>query len=85
MFSEWLEDRPSDFDSNWLMVVCPVGKRCLVVASQVNFSKFMYKFKQINSKKKTLKGYTNVYNKAGKLISKHSSKLPGGCKESRVG
>ena len=35
--------------------------------------------------KKKLKGYTNVYNKAGKLISKHSSKLPGGCKESRVG
>ena len=35
MFSEWLEDKPTDLESHWYMVVCPVGKRCLVVASQV--------------------------------------------------
>ena len=37
MLSEWLEDRPSDFESNWFMVVCPVGKRCLVVARDVSY------------------------------------------------
>jgi hypothetical protein len=31
------------------------------------------------------KGNTLVFNKAGKLIAKHSSKLPGGNKDSRVG
>ena len=37
MFSEWLEEIPNDFDANWIMVACPVGKRCLVVASEVLF------------------------------------------------
>lgn len=32
MFSEWFEESPEDFDTNWIMVICPVGKRCLVVA-----------------------------------------------------
>lgn len=35
MLSEWLVDVPSDLDSEWLMVVCPVGKRSLIVASKV--------------------------------------------------
>ena len=35
MFSEWLEESPDDFNTNWIMVVCPAGKRCLVVASDV--------------------------------------------------
>ncbi|XP_015253920.1 snurportin-1 isoform X2 [Cyprinodon tularosa] len=34
MLSEWLVDIPSDLDSDWLMVVCPVGKRSLIVASK---------------------------------------------------
>lgn len=34
MLSEWLVDVPSDFEENWLAVVCPVGKRCLVTASR---------------------------------------------------
>ena len=37
MFSEWLDDRPSDFETKWIMAICPVGKRCLVVAKEVNF------------------------------------------------
>ena len=36
MFSEWLEDKPIDLNTNWIMVICPVGKRCLVVARDVN-------------------------------------------------
>lgn len=35
MLSEWLVDVPSDLDSDWLMVVCPVGKRSLIIASKV--------------------------------------------------
>ncbi len=35
MLSEWLVDIPADLSSDWLMVVCPVGKRSLVVASKV--------------------------------------------------
>lgn len=35
MLSEWLVDVPADLSSDWLVVVCPVGKRCLVVASKV--------------------------------------------------
>lgn len=34
MLSEWLVDVPSDLEQEWLVVVCPVGKRALVVASR---------------------------------------------------
>lgn len=43
MFSEWLEEEPEDFETNWILVICPVGKRCLVVASGVCF-KHSYSF-----------------------------------------
>lgn len=39
MFSEWLEEEPDDFDKDWIMVVCPVGKRCLLVAMNVSIIK----------------------------------------------
>ena len=32
MLSEWIVDAPSDLETNWVMVICPVGKRLLVVA-----------------------------------------------------
>lgn len=35
MLSEWLVDVPSDLDTDWMMVVCPVGKRSLIVSSKV--------------------------------------------------
>ncbi|XP_037307257.1 snurportin-1 isoform X2 [Pungitius pungitius] len=34
MLSEWLVDVPSELDTDWMMVVCPVGKRSLIVASK---------------------------------------------------
>ncbi|KAK8770612.1 hypothetical protein V5799_012922 [Amblyomma americanum] len=34
MLSEWLVDVPEDFAENWIMVPCPVAKRCLVVSSK---------------------------------------------------
>ena len=36
MLSEWLIDVPSDLGQEWIVVVCPVGKRALIVASQVS-------------------------------------------------
>lgn len=36
MLSEWLIDVPSDLGQEWIVVVCPVGKRALVVASRVS-------------------------------------------------
>lgn len=35
MLSEWLDEVPADFETSWLAMPCPVGKRCLVVASRV--------------------------------------------------
>lgn len=35
MLSEWLVDVPNDLEENWLMVLSPMGKRCLLVASKV--------------------------------------------------
>ncbi|XP_027568064.1 snurportin-1 [Pipra filicauda] len=34
MLSEWLVDVPSDLEQEWVVVVCPVGKRALIVASR---------------------------------------------------
>ncbi|XP_054243899.1 snurportin-1 [Indicator indicator] len=34
MLSEWLVDVPLDLEQEWVVVVCPVGKRSLVVASR---------------------------------------------------
>ncbi|CAL1544975.1 unnamed protein product [Lymnaea stagnalis] len=34
MLSEWLVEVPSDFATEWITVLCPVAKRCLIVASK---------------------------------------------------
>ena len=34
MLSEWLVDVPPDLHDNWYFVVCPIAKRCLVVAAR---------------------------------------------------
>ena len=34
MLSEWPVDVPADFHQKWLMMVCPVWKRCLIIASK---------------------------------------------------
>lgn len=35
MLSEWLVDIPESLSKDWICIPCPVGKRCLVVASNV--------------------------------------------------
>ncbi|XP_070541935.1 snurportin-1-like isoform X2 [Ptychodera flava] len=34
MLSEWLVDVPSDFETEWLMMLCPIGKRSLIVSAR---------------------------------------------------
>ena len=34
MLSEWMIEVPERFAEDWLLIVCPVGKRCAVVSSQ---------------------------------------------------
>jgi len=36
MLSEWMLEIPENFAEEWVMVPCPVGKRSLVVASNVS-------------------------------------------------
>ena len=36
MMSEWLVDVPIDLSMEWLMKLCPNGRRNLVIASQVS-------------------------------------------------
>ena len=37
MLSEWLVDVPDDLVQEWFMVVCPMGKRNLVIAANVSY------------------------------------------------
>ncbi|XP_065836814.1 snurportin-1-like isoform X2 [Oscarella lobularis] len=34
MLSEWLTEIPDDFYTHWLFIICPVGKRALVISSK---------------------------------------------------
>ncbi|CAN8029740.1 unnamed protein product [Ixodes persulcatus] len=34
MLSEWLVEYPEQFEEDWVMKLCPVGKRCLVISSR---------------------------------------------------
>lgn len=36
MLSEWLVEKPSGFEENWVVKLCPVGKRCLIIANNVS-------------------------------------------------
>ena len=36
MLSEWLVEKPEDFEDNWVMVPCPAGRRSLIIASKVS-------------------------------------------------
>lgn len=43
MHSEWFLEQPDDFEQNWLLMPCPIGKRVLVTSSQVpNFSLLIF-------------------------------------------
>lgn len=41
MLSEWMVEKPSDFNTNWYVVPCPVGQRLLVIANYVRLTIFL--------------------------------------------
>lgn len=49
MLSEWMVDVPNDLTSNWFVSICPIAKRCSVIASQGKtrvFARNGYEFMQ---------------------------------------
>lgn len=34
MLSEWMVDIPKDFEQDWIMLICPIGRRSLVIAAK---------------------------------------------------
>lgn len=42
MLSEWLVDVPDDLVQEWFMVVCPMGRRNLVIAANVSHVVFIF-------------------------------------------
>ncbi|CAJ0762507.1 19846_t:CDS:10 [Entrophospora sp. SA101] len=36
MHAEWMYELPNDLEENWYVVLCPVGKRCLVTSAKGN-------------------------------------------------
>lgn len=36
MMSEWMVEKPSDFNENWYITPCPKGQRVLLVATMVS-------------------------------------------------
>lgn len=46
MLSEWFVEVPSDLASEWLLVLCPMGKRSFVLASRVSYNVTSYMLKK---------------------------------------
>lgn len=47
MMSEWMIEKPQDFEENWFVVPCPKGVRMLLVANRVSNkikTSFFFKF-----------------------------------------
>lgn len=49
MLSEWLVDVPKDFEDNWFMFVCPIGRRSLIVSAKGTTSAYSRRGRCINN------------------------------------
>ncbi|XP_066199023.1 snurportin-1 isoform X2 [Saccopteryx leptura] len=92
MLSEWLIDIPSDLGQEWIVVVCPVGKRSLIVASREDFLIAIFGLMtpcrmEAEGKESwclmrmgplSTQGSTSAYTKSGYCVNRFSSLLPGG-------
>lgn len=66
MLSEWLVDVPEDFEENWLMVVCPVGRRSLVISSRATTTAYSRVGQLLNNFPSYLPGgHKRTYHNAG--------------------
>ncbi|XP_064608136.1 snurportin-1-like [Liolophura sinensis] len=61
MFSEWLVEVPDDFEKEWTMVICPTGKRSLIVASQNSTSAYAKNGFKMNTFQSLLPGGNRNY------------------------
>lgn len=68
MLSEWLLERPDDFEENWMGILCPVGKRCLVVASRSRTCVYSRTFEYMGMFQSHLPGGRNVDSRDRKLL-----------------
>ncbi|XP_016888677.1 snurportin-1 isoform X1 [Cynoglossus semilaevis] len=66
MLSEWLVDVPSELDTDWLLVVCPVGKRSLIVASKGSTAAYTKSGKCVNRFPSLLPGGNRQTSSRGK-------------------
>ncbi|CAL8102696.1 unnamed protein product [Orchesella dallaii] len=60
MLSEWLIDKPEDFEEQWIGTLCPVGKRCIVVANRGKTKVFSRSDEYLGSFKSLLPGGSHV-------------------------
>ncbi|ODM96480.1 Snurportin-1, partial [Orchesella cincta] len=61
MLSEWLLERPEDFEEMWIGALCPVGKRCVVVATRGKTKIFSRTDEYLGSYKSLLPGGCAYY------------------------
>ena len=62
MMSEWLVDLPANFEENWTMVVSPIGKRCLIIASRVSeIYMFLVAVLSVEDQNKSANGGGNIH------------------------
>ena len=64
MMSEWLVDLPENFEQDWIMVISPIGKRCLVVASRGRTTCYTKSGYRVNRFQSLLPGGNRDSNKA---------------------
>lgn len=68
MLSEWLVDVPVDFTQEWCTVPCPVGKRCLVVASRGHTCAYTRSGYRLNTFTSTLPGGNKKHRKENAIL-----------------
>lgn len=68
MLSEWLVDVPADFTEEWCTVPCPVGKRCLVVASRGHTSVYTRSGYRLNTFTSTLPGGNKKHRRENAIL-----------------
>lgn len=61
MLSEWLVDRPMDFESEWVLKATPIGRRCLVIAKKGETVAYSRTGKFIKAFQSALPGGSHVH------------------------
>lgn len=73
MLSEWMVERPYNFENDWLVTPCPKGTRCLLIAS-MGYTKLYNKYGMLLS---TCSTALPGGNKGGRKMGSHCTILDG--------